>query len=571
MKKKIILLVLIMLSIFMFNTSVKANSIDSINMDIYVDKSGDAHVTEVWDATLNQGTEGYKPYYNLGKSEIKDFKVSENGKYYNSVDHWNTSSSFSEKAYKNGINTISDGVELCWGISSYTKHSYKLEYTITNFVAATDDSQIIYWTLIPYELSSKPSNVKITIHADEAFEDTLDVWGYGNYGGRAFVHDGIIEMNSDGTLESNEYMTILVKFKSDTFNTSNVVGNNFDYYYKMADKGATHYKKHEPSLFEKIISFIVALFSILMTFLPFIIIMIVTLISSKKNTVKFKPFSKDIPMFRDIPTKDMFKAYFVACNTNMINNETRLFGVMFLKWLKEGNISISKETKDGIFKGKEKTTVVLKPLEETSIEDENEKDLYNMIYDASSDGKLETKEFEKWCRKHYTKIYNWFKKVSEDEKRLLKENKELVTETTKALGIFTVEQSSAGDSLNELAGRIKGLQKFLKEFGRMHEKQAIEVSLWEYYLMYASLFGIADKVAKEFKQLYPEILTNPDYNYDYDTFIILNSFSNHGITAASSARSAASVGNYSSGGGGFSSGGGGGGSFGGGGGGGGFR
>jgi hypothetical protein len=167
----------------MFNTSVKANSIDSINMDIYVDKSGDAHVTEVWDATLNQGTEGYKPYYNLGKSEIKDFKVSENGKYYNSVDHWNTSSSFSEKAYKNGINKVSDGVELCWGISSYTKHSYKLEYTITNFVAATDDSQIIYWTLIPYELSSKPSNVKITIHADEAFEDTLDVWGYGNYGG----------------------------------------------------------------------------------------------------------------------------------------------------------------------------------------------------------------------------------------------------------------------------------------------------------------------------------------------------------------------------------------------------
>ena len=80
--------------------------------------------------------------------------------------------------------------------------------------------------------------------------------------------------------------------------------------------------------------------------------------------------------------------------------------------------------------------------------------------------------------------------------------------------------------------------------------------------MFAYIFGIADKVAKQLKELYPEVLVNNDI--DYGTLVYINHISTSSVSAASSARS-------SSGGGGYSSGGGGGGSFGGGGGGGGFR
>ena len=83
--------------------------------------------------------------------------------------------------------------------------------------------------------------------------------------------------------------------------------------------------------------------------------------------------------------------------------------------------------------------------------------------------------------------------------------------------------------------------------------------------MFASIFGIADKVAKQFKEIYPETI----YDYDYDSVIFIHTFSYDGVHAASVAQSRAR--SYSSGGGGFSSSGGGGGSFGGGGGGGGFR
>ena len=86
--------------------------------------------------------------------------------------------------------------------------------------------------------------------------------------------------------------------------------------------------------------------------------------------------------------------------------------------------------------------------------------------------------------------------------------------------------------------------------------------LWEEYLIFAQIFGIAKEVAKQFKNLYPELIENNNYGFDYVNIMWIGSISSHSISSASSARSAAQ--NYSSGGGVFSSGGGGGGSFGGG-------
>ena len=98
----------------------------------------------------------------------------------------------------------------------------------------------------------------------------------------------------------------------------------------------------------------------------------------------------------------------------------------------------------------------------------------------------------------------------------------------------------------------------------LDKREIPEIVIWEQFLVYATAFGIADKVAKQFKTLYPEVIEEmQSANIDYNTLIFVNNLSSSSVYAASSARSAAE--NYSSGGGGFSSGGGGGGSFGGGG------
>lgn len=573
--KKIFKFISIAILLFIFPLVVKANSISKIDMDIYVDESGTAHVTETWSANLNQGTEGYKPYYNLGNAKISNFKVSENGKTYTYNDYWNTNDSFDKKAYKNGINYISDGLELCWGISSYGYHNYVLTYDIEGFVASIDDADMIYWTLIPYELSSKPDDVHIKIHTDNYLSDSVPVWGYGNYGGTAYVYDGYIEMNSEGALESNEYMTILVKFDKGMFNTSNILNEDFDYYHDMAEEGTTKYKKSTGS---KFIGFLITLFNILIQVIVWgsIIFAISKTAKNAGNRVGTKTFNfgpqgkvlpKDIPNYRDIPfNKDIYRTFWIAEGYKLNKNKTDFLGAILLKWLKEQKISI-KKIEAGFIKKKEETAIDL--TKEVTFNETLEQDLYNMMKEASKDGILESKEFEKWCDNNYSKILSWFDKVIDNEtNKLINEGKITVTEKT-TFKVFKSKEYAVDPSMKEEAIKLKGLKNFLEEFSRIDDKEAIEVNMWEYYLIYAQILGIADKVAKQFKKLYPEIIDNPELGYTYTDIMFIHMVSHSGMRSATTSQQRAQ--SYSSGGGGFSSGGGGGGSFGGGGGGGGFR
>lgn len=573
--KKIFKVVLTSVLLFIFPLVVCANSISKIDMDIYVDKSGTAHVTETWSANLSQGTEGYKPYYNLGDANITNFKVSENDKEYTSQKGWDTNASFDEKAYKNGINYISNGLELCWGISEYGYHNYVLTYDIEGFVSTTNDSDMIYWTLIPYELSSKPGNVHIKIHTDDYLSNDVPVWGYGNYGGTAYVYDGYIEMNSEGTLESNEYMTILVKFDKGTFNTYNVLPEDFDYYYDMAEVGTTKYEeKSTPKFINFIMFFLNTMFQLV--FWGFIIFGISRSVKNSANKVGTKTFNfgpqgktlpKDVPNIRDIPfNQDIYRAFWIAEGYKLNKNKTDFLGAILLKWLKEKKIVI-KKVEAGFLKKREETAIDL--TKEVTFDNSLELNLYNMMKEASKDGVLESKEFERWCNDNYSKILSWFDKVIDSEtEKLVSEGKIIVQEKT-SFKIFKVKEYIIDSSMKEEAIKLKGLKNFLEEFSRIDEKEAIEVSMWEYYLIYAQILGIADKVAKQFKKLYPEIIENMEYGYTYGDIMFIHMISHSGMRSATTSQQRAQ--SYSSGGGGFSSGGGGGGSFGGGGGGGGFR
>lgn len=573
--KKILKYISIAILLFIFPLVVKANSISKIDMDIYVDKSGTAHVTETWSANLNQGTEGYKPYYNIGNANITNFNVSENGKTYTYNDYWNTNDSFNDKAYKNGINYISDGLELCWGISSYGYHNYVLTYDIEGFVATVEDADMIYWTLIPYELSSKPSNVHIKIHTDDYLSDTVPVWGYGNYGGTAYVYDGYIEMNSEGTLESNEYMTILVKFDKGTFDTPNVLSEDFDYYHDMADEGSTKYKENKGSSFA---GFFIGVLNVLIQIIVWasVIFGISKAAKNAGNKVGTKTFNfgpqgkslpKDIPNYRDIPfNKDIYRTFWIAEGYKLNKNKTDFLGAILLKWLKEQKITI-KKVEAGFIKKKEETAIDL--TKENTFDNTLEQDLYNMMKEASRDGILESKEFEKWCNDNYSKILSWFDKIIDEEtNKLINEGKITVAEKT-SFKVFKSKEYIVDQSMKEEAIKLKGLKNFLEEFSRIDDKEAIEVNMWEYYLIYAQILGIADKVAKQFKKLYPEIIDNPELGYTYTDIMFIHMVSHSGMRSATTSQQRAQ--SYSSGGGGFSSGGGGGGSFGGGGGGGGFR
>ncbi len=559
---------LIIISLFLFIPSVCANSIKNINMDIYIDDEGDAHVKEVWQVRATKGTEIYKTYNNIGESTFTDFKVRLNGTEFTNIGSWNVNGSFDDKAYKNGIHYISDGLELCYGISKYGNNIYEFEYIITDFVVNLNDSQMVYWTLVPKNMSDTIGDVYIKIHSSFAYKDTLDIWGYGKYGAPAYVYDGYIEMSSDN-LNSDEYMTALIKFEPNTFNTTHKIDKDFSYYYDLAEDGSDDYK--EPTTFEKFLTGLINL-----SIIGFIFYLIAAAIN--RSTIKSTRYNKskkklpaDIPYFRDIPgKKELFRNYYISNLYGIILQKTDFLGAVLLKWMKEGSVTIEKTEKKGFFKKTDIVTAM--KIGDVVCNNSLEKELYDMIKSAAKDDYLESDEFKKWSRNHYDKLLSWFDKTLNYQGDALILDGSIQRNETQKMLFKNVTFTENESVLNE-AIQLAGLKKYLIEFSNMKEKEAIEVHLWQDYLIYAQMFGIAKRVAEQFKKMYPEIIEQTNYNFDFDTVVFINDFSRSAVSSANAARSAAieRARNYSSGGGGFSSGGGGGGSFGGGSGGGGFR
>lgn len=88
----------------------------------------------------------------------------------------------------------------------------------------------------------------------------------------------------------------------------------------------------------------------------------------------------------------------------------------------------------------------------------------------------------------------------------------------------------------------KAFKRFLEDFGRFDEKELPEIVLWERYLVYANIFGIADKVGKTMKIKFNEINTNNQYSngdllFDYMMWNNLNySINNTVKSSVSTAR-----------------------------------
>ena len=558
MKKvfKILFFALLAYALFTLGKTVSANSINRISMDIFVDSNGNANVTETWNCYSNQSTEIYHPYYNLGNSEITNLSVSMDSTQFETLSSWDTSASFDEKAYKAGINRVSNGVELCWGISEYGTNIYTVNYTIINFVSNLTDSQMIYWTLIPYDFSDSIGQVIINISSDLYFPSSIDVWGYGNEGGTAYVDNGTITMTSEGTLNRNEYMTILVKLPSGTFNTKNNLNQNFEYYYNLAEEGVNRNETVESTVIS------------ILPFIIFIIIMVFAIVTSKlgssqeqrlnfENNGNKLPKTKDIPYFRDIPcNKDLFQAFFIGYQFKIVKKRTDLLGSVILKWVRDKKVTLKKD------EGKSsKMSIILNEELISSLEDEDEQKLYKMFFEASKDGILEDSEFTKWCNTNYSKILGWFDTIIDKEKdKLVKDG--LLLEKPKTL--FKSAKYTVTPELRQQALNIAGLKKYLNDYTLISEREAPDVVLFEDYLILAQMFGIADKVAENFKKLYPDLITETNF-YSYDNINFVHIYAVHAMTSAHSAHYAAAS-RYSGGGGGFSVGGGGGGSFGGGGG-----
>lgn len=137
--------------------------------------------------------------------------------------------------------------------------------------------------------------------------------------------------------------------------------------------------------------------------------------------------------------------------------------------------------------------------------------------------------------------------------------------------IYVISSKKRTQYGHEHYQRWSGFKNFLNDFGAFEQKDLPEIILWERYLVYATIFGLADKVQKtmnvKIKEYnYDQTMAPNVYNYMIFNNIINNAVKQAGQTATKVAASQASSsggfgGGSSFGGGGFGGGGSGGGRF----------
>ena len=364
-----------------------------------------------------------------------------------------------------------------------------------------------------------------------------------------------------------------------------------------------------------------AFIGVIILMLLFILCKIVKYARTMKQTPKLKP-SIEIDYFRDIPNEDLtpaeaaFLYYFE--NNLMDANISKVVSATMLNLALKKYIEFSVDNSEK----KEKIKITILDNNEENIDKlkTDEKVVYEILKKVS-DTSFTMKELEKYAKKHYEDFLSEINSIKDEAGKNLESVKlydskvekkasswmskfilyfmfgiiscfvgmmamkygTIVTVLLSILAILMVIVLAQCILLNKRnrvltqegideAAKWKGLKKYMENFSMLDEREVPELILWEKYLVYATAFGIADKVLKQLKIKYPQLME--DNNYVYMPLIYSNAMHTGFLTtldkSVSSAYSAGlseramqsgySGGNSSSGGGfggGFSGGGGG--------------
>ena len=261
---------------------------------------------------------------------------------------------------------------------------------------------------------------------------------------------------------------------------------------------------------------------------------------NKKRILGVKP--KDVQWSREIPLNgDLEASNYILSRLGDSKKLNTYASAVILRMIYDGIIIVNK-------KGENKVDLMFNDSKAGDLTG-TALSLYKMMKEAAgSDEILQDKEFSRWSRKNYQRVNNWIERITTNGKSSLSSHNYINGYK------FTPEGQAQ-------ARGLVGFRKFLSDFTLMNERGSRDVGLWQDYLVFASLFGIADKVAKELKDIDPKFFEQAN-SYDYDTMshiiarnaVLSNAITNAQVKATSG--SAGHGGTSSFGGGGFGGGGG---------------
>ena len=458
-----------------------------LDIKVVLEQDGSAMVTQVWDVDVTEGTEWYIPVQNLGPMTVSDLEVFEGGVAFQSVGNkWDVDWSRSKKQGLCGMVPKHDGAELCWGIGQYGDHRWEVRFRLTGLVMGYDDADALIFTWVPPGMGASPEHARVTIvpgfDCPDWTYDNTRVWGFGFYGDINVAGGQVVAESSESMGYSSKLIT-LVKFNSGVFQPAVVRGGPVQDMIDKALDGSSYGDDEDDSIFFLIFGLL---------FCGGLFLMLWVGIASargykwKKSIFgrkKIEGWYRDIPLEGNLLAANYLlnkgKRFEVSAPAN------NLIGAYFLKWVLTGAVRVESE---GPGSKNVDLTFVADHFSEDSVEE------YLFQYARSASGSnliLEKGEFEKWSKKNYQKMTGWPERAIARGRSWFHEKGYF-----QRAGVCTLDGQKESCHLVEF-------QNFLKDFTISDQREAVEVKLWKDYLVYAQLFGIADKVAKQFKKLYP--------------------------------------------------------------------
>lgn len=464
-----------------------------ISILVELNPDGSAAFTEQWSVDATRGTEWYLVKSNLADIGIRDFSVSENGSVFIQDTPWNVDRSLSEKAGRCGMVYGKDGYELCWGLGSMGHHDFTVNYTMTNVVKSLGDYDMLHMQLVSPGLSDKPDRVRVEIRGPEQFtSDNTLIWGFG-YEGNSCLRDGSAIFESSVRFSSKSSVIALLRFEKGIFNSPSIQDRYFDEVLETALEGASF--SNDVQVKNDTGEDVAGILASVLTFLGVILGAIGGVRRSRRKILGCN--EKDIEWSRDIPFGgDILQSCLVLDKLGR-NGRDNVAAAMILRMIQRGQLISSKDGKGNI-------ELSFGPQESLEGLSGSETTLWNMMKQASgSDVILQKNEFGRWSRRHQGTIMKWVDAVNRDGLANAGES------GCMNAGKFTPEGQKE-------ARKLLGFKKFLKDFTLLEIRGSSEVGLWQDYLVFGALFGIAEKVAAELKDIHPEIFEQTPM-YDYET------------------------------------------------------
>ena len=454
-----------------------------LDIRVVLSHNGDARITETRQMSIDsEGTECY-----IGKGlpdgcEVRDLRVTdETGREFEDVGSWDIDRSRSWKEGKCGIVAKHGGCEICWGLGESGERTYVTSYTLTGLVCSHPDADAIRHVFLDADVSPKPDECRLTIEAEEDSlrftEENSGIWGF-RFGGELGFADGTMVAYNTEPFGQNGALYIMCRFNKGLFEPWYQVDETFETKKNEAFEGSDYvggYGDDEMTGED--------IFALIMLALGFFVLPVVGGIWYFIYVWRArKKVNKDLLWYRDIPLKGNLQ------QANDIINAYRYFGTDYnnllsacvLKLINMGAISIESRLNS---KGKTEQNFVIHELPNAADQPLLLRKIHNIFKDAAgSDTILEPRELKSFMRS------------SRNESITDSFINTLHTKT----GITHYK-----DRLDEVR-QVFGLKKFLKEFSLLDERHVNEVALWKDYMIFATLFGIADQVIKDMKKINPE-------------------------------------------------------------------